>query len=61
LVIQLKEQAGKEVLNRQSAWLEQMALSVKVLLDLYPVLVYRVCINKVNTTNQTETAKDLEL
>jgi hypothetical protein len=61
LVIQLKEQTEKKVLNQQSAWLEQVALSVKVLPDLYLVLVYRVCINKVNTTNQTEAAKDLEL
>jgi hypothetical protein len=61
LVIQLKEQTEKEVLNQRSAWLEQVALSVKVLSDLYPVLVYRVCISRVDTTKQTETAKDLEL
>jgi hypothetical protein len=61
LVIQLKEQTKKKVLNQRSAWLEQVALSVKVLLDLYSVLVYRICVSKVDTTKQTETAKDLEL
>jgi hypothetical protein len=60
LVIQLKEQAEKEVLNRQSAWLEQMSLSAKVLPDLYPVLVHRVCISKVDTTKKAEAARDLE-
>jgi hypothetical protein len=61
LVIQLKEQAEKEVLNRRSAWLEQVSLSVKVLPDLYPVLVYGVHISRVDTTKQTEAARDLEL
>jgi hypothetical protein len=61
LVIQLKEQTEKEVLNRWSAWLEQVAPSVKVFPDLYPVLVHRVCISRVDTTKQTEAAKDLEL
>jgi hypothetical protein len=61
LVIQLKEQTEKEVLNRRSAWLEQVAPSVKVLLDLYPVLVYRVCVSRVDTTKQAEAARDLEL
>jgi hypothetical protein len=61
LVIQLKEQTEKEVLNWQSAWLEQVALSVKVLPDLYPVLVYRVCVSRVDTTKQAEAARDLEL
>ena len=49
LVIQLKEQAGKEVLARRSAWLEQVAPSAKILPDLYPVLVHRVWISNVTT------------
>jgi hypothetical protein len=61
LVIQLKEQTEKEVLNWQSAWLEQVASSAKVLSDLYPVFVYRVCVSRVDTTKQAETARDLEL
>jgi hypothetical protein len=60
LVIQLKERIGKEVLNRRSAWLEQVAPSTKVLPDLYPVLVHGVRISKVDTTKQAEAAKDLE-
>jgi hypothetical protein len=61
LVIQLKEQTEKEVLNRRSAWLEQVAPSVKVLPDLYPVLVHGVCVSRVDTTKQAEAARDLEL
>lgn len=49
------------MLNQQSAWLEQVSLSAKVLLDLYLVLVHRVCISKVDTTKQAEAAKELEL
>jgi hypothetical protein len=60
LVIQLKERAGKEVLNRRSAWLEQVSLSAKVLPDLYPVLVHGVRISKVDTTKQAEAARELE-
>ena len=60
LVIQLKERVGKEVLNRRSAWLEQVASSTKVLLDLYPVLVHGVRISRVDTIKQAEAAKDLE-
>jgi hypothetical protein len=48
------------VLNRRSAWLEQVSLSAKVLLDLSLVLVYGVCISKVDTTKQVEAARDLE-
>jgi hypothetical protein len=60
LVIQLKEQAGKEVLAWRSAWLEQVALSVKILSDLYPVLVHGVRISNVKTTDQAAAARDLE-
>ena len=48
------------MLNRQSAWLEQVSPSAKVLPDLYLVLVHRVRISKVDTTKQVEAAKDLE-
>jgi hypothetical protein len=60
LVIQLKERIGKEVLNRRSAWLEQVSTSAKVLPGLYPVLVHGVRISKVDTTKQAEAAKELE-
>ena len=48
------------MLNRRSAWLEQVSPSTKVLPDLYPVLVHGVRISKVDTTKQAEAAKDLE-
>ena len=37
-----------------------MSLSAKVLLDLYLVLVYKVCISKVDKIKQAEAARDLE-
>jgi hypothetical protein len=60
LVIQLKERAGKEVLNRRMAWLEQIAPSAKVLPDLYPVLVHGVRVSRVDPTKQAEAARDPE-
>jgi hypothetical protein len=42
LILQLKERGGKDILAKRSAWLEQVAPLVHIILDLYPVLVHRI-------------------
>ena len=60
MVIQLKEQVGKEVLAWRSTWLEQVAPSTKILPNLYPMLVHGVWISNVQTIDQAIAARDLE-
>jgi hypothetical protein len=60
IIVQLKEQAGKEKLIRSQQWLEQVAPSAKLVPDLFPVMVHGVRINNINIVDQRQTNRKLE-
>ena len=60
ILIQLKEQAGKEKLVRSQQWLEQVAPSAKLVPDLFPVMVHGVRMSNINIADQRQTNRKLE-
>ena len=60
IMVQLKEQAGKEKLVQSQQWLEQVAPSVKLIPDLFPVMVHGVRMSNINITDQRQTNRKLE-
>ena len=60
ILVQLKEQAGKEKLVRSQQWLVQVAPSAKLVPDLYPVMVHGVRMSNINITDQRQTNRKLE-
>jgi hypothetical protein len=60
ILVQLKEQAGKEKLVRSQQWLEQVAPSAKLVPDLYPVMVHGVRMSNINIADQRQTNRKLE-
>jgi hypothetical protein len=60
ILVQLKEQAGKEKLVRSQQWLAQVAPSAKLVPDLYPVMVHGVRMSNINITDQRQTNRKLE-
>ena len=51
LVVQLKDRERKQTLATCKQWLEEVSPSAQIILDLYPMLVYRIKILRVQTTN----------
>ena len=60
IIVQLKEQAGKEKLVRSQQWLEQVAPSAKLIPDLFPVMVHGVRMSNINIADQRQTNRKLE-
>ena len=60
IVVQLKEQAGKEKLVRSQQWLERVAPSAKLVPDLFPVMVHGVRMSNINIADQRQTNRKLE-
>ena len=60
VVVQLKDKEGRQALAGQRRWLQEVAPSARIIPDLYPVLVHRVRISRVKTTNQKEAIKSLK-
>src|SRR5260370_2124173 len=60
ILIQLKEQAGKEKLVRSQQWLEQVSPSAKLVPDLFPVMVHGVRMSNINIADQRQTNRKLE-
>jgi hypothetical protein len=48
ILVQLKEQTGKEKLVHSQQWLAQVAPSTKLVPDLYLVIVHRVRMSNIN-------------
>jgi hypothetical protein len=59
VVVQTKDRVGRESLATPSAWLEGVALSARVIADLYPVMVHGCRLSNVKTTDQQEAIKSL--
>jgi hypothetical protein len=60
IMVQLKEQAGKEKLVRSQQWLEQVAPSAKLIPDVFPVMVHGVRMSNINIADQRQTNRKLE-
>lgn len=60
LVVQLKDREGKQTLANWRQWLQEVSPSARIILDLYPMLIHRVRISRVNTTNQKEAIRSLK-